>query len=85
MQTSMDEYRSYVVYSKDKRPLGIVSSNGVLKAHCNKEFFPPRFDSLLTSIEDKRFYVHNGIDIKGIARASLENLKARKIVQGGVH
>ena len=33
--------------------------------------------------EDKRFFYHPGIDIKGIARAFYINLKAGKIVQGG--
>ncbi len=33
--------------------------------------------------EDKRFFDHIGIDIRGIARAFLVNFKARRIVQGG--
>ena len=33
--------------------------------------------------EDKRFFDHIGVDIRGIARAFLVNFKARRIVQGG--
>ena len=33
--------------------------------------------------EDKRFFFHPGIDLKGIIRASYVNLKAGRIVQGG--
>ena len=33
--------------------------------------------------EDKRFFFHPGIDIKGIARAAFVNLKAGRILQGG--
>ena len=33
--------------------------------------------------EDKRFFIHPGIDLKGIIRASYVNLKAGRIVQGG--
>ena len=33
--------------------------------------------------EDKRFFSHIGVDLKGIIRATYVNLKARKIVQGG--
>jgi penicillin-binding protein 1A len=35
------------------------------------------------AIEDRRFYVHEGVDIGGIARAAAKNLSARRIVQGG--
>ena len=33
--------------------------------------------------EDKRFFYHPGVDIKGIARALYINLKAGRILQGG--
>lgn len=36
----------------------------------------------VVAIEDERFYSHYGIDIVGIARAMLSNLKAGRIVQG---
>ena len=35
------------------------------------------------AIEDRRFFEHNGIDVEGIARAAVENLKAGEIVEGG--
>jgi penicillin-binding protein 1B len=35
------------------------------------------------AIEDERFYSHLGIDPQGIARAMYENVKARRIIQGG--
>jgi len=41
------------------------------------------FKRFLICIEDKRFYKHRGLDFRGILRAILKNLKARKIVQGG--
>ena len=33
--------------------------------------------------EDKRFFDHIGVDLRGIARAFLVNFKARRIIQGG--
>ena len=33
--------------------------------------------------EDKRFFSHIGVDIKGIMRATYVNIKAGKILQGG--
>lgn len=33
--------------------------------------------------EDKGFWEHRGIDLEGIVRATIKNIKARKVVQGG--
>ena len=44
---------------------------------------PEHVIDAVLSIEDHRFYEHNGIDIKGIIRAAFENLFAGGIVQGG--
>ncbi|GAI02993.1 unnamed protein product, partial [marine sediment metagenome] len=33
--------------------------------------------------EDSRFYEHPGIDIRAIARAIIQNIRARRIVSGG--
>ena len=41
---------------------------------------------LITAVlaaEDRRFFEHRGIDSRGIGRALLENIKKRRIVQGG--
>ena len=35
------------------------------------------------SIEDHRFYEHNGLDIQGLARAFVTNQRAGEVVQGG--
>jgi penicillin-binding protein 1A len=35
------------------------------------------------AIEDDRFYEHNGVDVKAIFRALMENLKAGRVTQGG--
>ena len=37
----------------------------------------------LIAIEDRNFYQHHGVSIRGIARAGLANLKAGGVVQGG--
>ena len=35
------------------------------------------------AVEDRRFFEHGGLDIEGIARAAMADLKARSIVEGG--
>ncbi len=41
------------------------------------------FLNAIVSIEDHRFYEHNGLDFVGIIRATVKNIKEAKIVQGG--
>lgn len=41
------------------------------------------FINAIVSIEDHRFYEHDGVDYIGIARATISNIKEGKIVQGG--
>jgi penicillin-binding protein 1A len=44
---------------------------------------PPHLIDAVISIEDKRFYSHNGIDAQAMLRAFGSNMKAGAIVQGG--
>jgi len=37
----------------------------------------------LLAVEDRRFYAHAGVDLRGIARALVANIRAGKTVQGG--
>ncbi|RIL09603.1 MAG: hypothetical protein DCC75_06150 [Proteobacteria bacterium] len=45
--------------------------------------FPAYLLDAVLAIEDERFYTHFGIDLWGIARAMLENIKAMRWAQGG--
>jgi penicillin-binding protein 1A len=47
------------------------------------EDMPAYLPAAFISVEDRRFYAHQGIDIPGLIRASLTNLRAGKIVAGG--
>ena len=44
---------------------------------------PPHLIKAFLAAEDARFYEHGGVDLLGIVRASLKNLQAGEIVQGG--
>jgi len=47
------------------------------------EQVPPLLVTGLQAVEDRNFKQHPGVDLRGVARAMLANLKARKAVQGG--
>jgi len=44
---------------------------------------PQDLPNAVIATEDRRFYNHFGLDIIGLARAVVANIKARRIVQGG--
>jgi penicillin-binding protein 1A len=47
------------------------------------EEMPDYLPAAFLAIEDRRFYHHNGIDFRGLARALWVNLRAGRTVQGG--
>ncbi len=44
---------------------------------------PPALPAAVIAIEDRRFYDHAGLDLRGFVRAMLANARAGSIVQGG--
>lgn len=78
------EFDGFVIYCKDnnqEKPFGVVSENYECRADAN--YIPNQIKDYLVQIEDRRFFEHGAIDIKGILRALIANLKEGKIVQGG--
>jgi penicillin-binding protein 1A len=47
------------------------------------EKFPPTLVNAFLAAEDRRFYEHSGLDLRGIARALGANLRAGEVAQGG--
>ena len=48
-----------------------------------REEIPDNFVNAIIAIEDKHFYRHHGVDLGGIARAIITNIKYRKLLAGG--
>jgi penicillin-binding protein 1A len=44
---------------------------------------PPHLPQAILAIEDRRFYEHFGVDVWGIARAMVTNIRVGRFVQGG--
>ncbi|HDO30168.1 MAG TPA: glycosyl transferase family 51, partial [Desulfobacteraceae bacterium] len=73
---------SPVFYRDGKQKIGVLFQ----KAH--RQYLPFRlipkpFINAIVAAEDDRFFHHFGIDIPGIIRAMIANIKAGRIVQGG--
>ena len=47
------------------------------------EELPTHLVNAVVAIEDRRFWIHNGVDVRAVARAASANLDAGAIVQGG--
>jgi len=79
----MDNLDGFVVYSNDryKKAFAVTSSTSVCKA--NATHIPNKLKQMLVEIEDRRFYLHQGFDVKSVLRAIIENIKSRRIIQGG--
>lgn len=48
-----------------------------------RETLPPLLVDTLLAVEDRKFYDHPGLDIRGLGRAVVANIKAGELVQGG--
>ena len=67
----------------DKQGRIIASYGDIYGQSIQYSDLPKNLINAVIVTEDKRFFFHPGVDLKGIARAAYVNLKARRIVQGG--
>lgn len=76
-------YDRYIAALSDK-PLETAISELQSKENYTKyDEIPKIYFDALVAVEDRRFYEHNGFDIKGTARAIYNDIKAQKMVEGG--
>src|SRR5665647_3167268 len=73
---------SPVFYRDGQNKLGVLFE-GIHRQYLTYNELPKNFIDALVAAEDNQFFRHFGIDIPGIIRAMLVNLKAGKVVQGG--
>lgn len=48
-----------------------------------EEVVPDKFIKCITTFEDRRFFLHPGVDAVAISRAMIKNIRSKKTVQGG--
>src|SRR5688572_15467428 len=81
---SLEEFRPSVialVYSDDNQVIGSFAQERRILVRWDD--IPPVVRNAIVSVEDQNFYDHWGVDLFGIARASLRNLMNGRIVEGG--
>jgi 1A family penicillin-binding protein len=62
----------------------VFATRGVFKGEkLNAGDVPPHLAQAIIAIEDRRFYEHGGIDLRGMLRAALRNLQAGGTREGG--
>lgn len=70
-----------VIYDINGRSVKGLSDENRINLYVSE--IAPSFLSAIVAVEDKNFYKHHGVDLGGIMRAALADIKAGKIVEGG--
>ncbi|MBD0339277.1 MAG: transglycosylase domain-containing protein [Thermoleophilia bacterium] len=95
-RSAVHDFLSCSLRDESIRPLGrtsfVYAANGVPLGAIRHEYYrepvaledvSPSLVTATLAIEDRRFYEHDGLDLRGIARAAVRNIEAREIVEGG--
>ncbi len=61
----------------------VLSERGGTGSYVPIDFLPPHLIDAVVATEDRRFFEHWGIDVTGLARAMLTNLRTGRLLQGG--
>ena len=78
-----------VIYASDRRNPGNKRVLAVLRGDESRVLLTeidevaPIMRQAIVSVEDRRFYEHNGVDIRGIGRALWEDIRSQGVVEGG--
>ena len=72
-----------VVYAENGRSVLAVLRGDESRVLVDTEDIAPIMRQAIVSVEDQRFYEHNGVDVRGIARALWQDVRQQGIVEGG--
>ena len=73
---------STTVLASDGSEIATLVAEGSNRRSVTLDEIPKDLQHAVVAIEDERFYEHNGIDLKGIARALVADLKSMDFTQG---
>jgi penicillin-binding protein 1A len=74
--------RNSVLLDADGRQIGLLTGNE-RKILLREEQIAPVMKHAMIAIEDRRFFTNEGVDVRGIARALWQDIRAGAAVQGG--
>jgi penicillin-binding protein 1A len=72
-----------VVYAENGRTVLAVLRGDESRVLVQTEDIAPIMRQAIVSVEDQRFYEHDGIDVRGVARALWQDVRQQSIVEGG--
>jgi penicillin-binding protein 1A len=72
-----------VVYASNGRSVLAVLRGDEARVLIDTEDIAPIMRQAIVAVEDKRFFEHDGIDLRGVARALWADLRSQAIVEGG--
>ncbi len=72
-----------VVYASNGRSVLAVLRGDESRVLVGTEDIAPIMRQAIVAVEDQRFYEHNGVDVRGIARALWQDVQQQGIVEGG--
>ncbi len=72
-----------VIYASNGRTVLAVLRGDESRVLVGTEDIAPIMRQAIVSVEDQRFFDHNGIDVRGVARALWADIKHQSIVEGG--
>ena len=72
-----------VVYASNGRTVLAVLRGNESRVLVGTDDIAPIMRQAIVSVEDQRFFEHNGIDVQGVARALWQDVRQQGIVEGG--
>ena len=76
------EQNGYIYDSSGKRVLAVLRGSEA-RVVVDSNDIAPVMKQAIVAIEDRRFFEHRGVDIHGILRAVWQDVRNKKVVQGG--
>jgi penicillin-binding protein 1A len=70
------------IYDNAGNEIETLVKEGSNRVYATLDNIPLNLQHAFVAIEDERFYTHNGIDLKGIARAAMITIQTRSLSQG---
>lgn len=83
LDSILHETRTATVIFLDSNGNEIRSANRIMGTPVSVETLPPHVWQAIVAIEDKRFFQHGPIDMRGIGRAFVSNLVRGRMASGG--